>query len=134
MHNPFAYEESFVLRIDDPTVLPSSATGPEFRIVHDPVEARSLRSVLPVACSDAGETMIQAHAAGQGPTSIRAASEALDTPQFKAHGIVLLQPGERLVLPLVFLSMQVSDLSGVLFMYTFFSISVIVPAHIGWPR
>ena len=103
--NAFPYEERFSIRVDDPTLLPASATEPELRVVSDPIEARTLRCTLPPACEDAGLKMLF----GTDPASANArqAAELLDTPQFRTHGEIILQPGERITLPLVFLSMQV---------------------------
>lgn len=103
LRNPFTYEERFVVRIDDPICPPAahSAAPPELRVIADMAEARLLRSTLPRACADAGFAIASGTSA--------AVVELLDTPQFRAHGELLLQPGEHITLPLVFLSMQVSD-------------------------
>lgn len=104
MCNPFPYEERFVIRVDDPAAAALAAV-PELRIISDPSEARALQRSLMPACADSGLAGLAGAAAGL----VRAAADVLDTPQFRAHGEVLLQPGERVALPLVFLSMQVRE-------------------------
>ena len=111
LRNPFTYEERFVVRIDDPTCPAHSAAPPELRVITDMAEARVLRSTLPRACADAGLAVVSGASVDPGFSGARAGAvaELLDTPQFRAHGELLLQPGEHITLPLVFLSMQVSD-------------------------
>lgn len=89
--------------MDDPAAAAAPTRTPELRIVSDPTEARILQRTLTPACADSGLSGLAGSAAGP----VRAAADLLDTPQFRTHGELLLQPGERVALPLVFLSMQV---------------------------